>query len=100
MRVGSHGATDSSPSGLTLLAVTSLLTVVGPVWPLFMWFRPITIGLAATTAFAITWLAVVIAMAIRHGSKYLWFLLAAPLLLYHPLIYAFMVGCMSSNSCP
>lgn len=56
-----------------LLAAVIVLTVVGPLWPFFVWFRPITIGLVATLAFAMIWLIAVLTLAARYGRRYLWF---------------------------
>jgi hypothetical protein len=83
-----------------MISVLVILTVVGPVWPWFVRFRPIANGLAATMIFAAVWAGSVFALANRHGWHLLWFFLAAPLLLYWPLLYVFMSGCISSNSCP
>jgi hypothetical protein len=77
-----------------------LLTALGPVWPNFIWFRPLTIGLAATTIFATVWVIAVLALAWCHDWRFLVFFIATPFLLYWPATYVFMVGCLSSNSCP
>jgi len=77
-----------------------ILTVLGPVWPGFVWFRPITIGLGLTLLYAAVWAGSVAALAKRHGWPFLLFFLAAPIVLYWPLMYAFMVSCLSNQSCP
>jgi hypothetical protein len=96
--IRSIGGWLSSRSGLVVSSV--VLAVLGVVWPWFVWFRPISIGLAATSIFAAFWVTVVLVLACRHGSRYLWFFSATPFLLYWPVTYAIMVSCTSNNDCP
>ncbi|MBV8459239.1 MAG: hypothetical protein JO122_21820 [Acetobacteraceae bacterium] len=65
--------------------------VLGLIWPNFLAFRPITIGLAATCLYAIVWMWMFGRLIRRHGWKHVWVLLGLPLVLFWPATYAFMV---------
>lgn len=74
--------------------------LLGLVWPMFLIFGPITIGLVVTSLYALVWLWMLALLLRRHGWKHLWLVFGMPLVLFWPANYAFMVGCMQSNSCP
>ena len=74
--------------------------VLGAIWPEFIRFRPLSIGLAATCIYGLAWFTASIMLLRRIGWWGALLILAAPLLLIWPLQYAVMMSCMSTNSCP
>ena len=103
-----HISGDAGPApdvpqqvGWPRLVIASLvLAAAGATWPNFVWFRPVEIGLILTALTFALWLLAVVATLRRHGIRHAWLLLTVPCVLYWPAMYAFMVGCLRSNSCP
>jgi membrane protein YdbS with pleckstrin-like domain len=73
--------------------------VLGLLWPYFVAFRPVAIGLVATFVYAIVWLWMFGRLLQRRGWRHMWLVLVLPFVLYWPAIYAYMAGCVRSNSC-
>jgi len=76
------------------------IALFGFIWPNFIVFRPLSLGLMATCLYAIVWFLIWILLLLRYGWKQTWLVIEMPLVLFWPLSFAIVIGCMQSNSCP